>query len=110
MFNKNVVVHKIYRVYILCFSPYVFTFSCEIAMGDIQSEEGRDLVLELELPPVLSSEHVPLVSVELSYFNVITSQFDTVQCQLTTNRTGKEFLVLCMIILESLYSKLTLSC
>ena len=60
-------------------------------MGDIQSEEGRDLVLELELPPVPSgtaSEHVPLVSVELSYFNVITSQFDTVQCQLTINRTG----------------------
>lgn len=58
-------------------------------MGDIQSEEGRDLVLELELPPVPASEHVPLVSVELSYFNVITSQFDTVQCQLTTNRTGR---------------------
>ena len=60
-------------------------------MGDIQSEESRDLVLELELAPVRSggaTEDVALAKTELSYFNVITSQFDTMECLVTANRTG----------------------
>jgi len=60
-------------------------------MGDIQSEESRDLVLELELAPVSSgsaTEEVALLKTEVSYFNVITSQFDTVKCLVLTNRTG----------------------
>jgi len=51
-------------------------------------------VLELELPAVASSdvdalEEVPAVNVQVSYFNVITSQFDTVEYRLTTKRTGQ---------------------
>lgn len=61
-------------------------------MGDIQSEEGRDIVLEMELPALPSgsscAEEVTIVSAQLSYFNIITSQLDTVTCELKTNRTG----------------------
>ena len=60
-------------------------------MGDIQSEESRDIVVELELPSMPSDialEQVPLVKAELTYFNVITSQLDNTQCLLTTNRIG----------------------
>ena len=60
-------------------------------MGDIQSEESRDLVLELELPPMLYSRayrNNALVNVQVSYFNVITSQHENVECKLVTNRMG----------------------
>ncbi len=60
-------------------------------MGDIQSEESRDLVLELELPPMLYSRayrNNALVNVQVSYFNVITSQHENVECKLVTNRIG----------------------
>lgn len=75
------------KVLLLC----ILKLSCEVAMGDIQSEENRDIVLELELPPVASSdasEDVPLVKAELTYFNVATSQIDTMQCLVTTCRKG----------------------
>ncbi len=58
-------------------------------MGDIQSEESRDLVLEMELPAVSTGKDILLLKAELAYFNVITSQFDTLQCSITTNRTSK---------------------
>ena len=60
-------------------------------MGDLQSEESRDIVLELNLPCLPSrgaSEQVVLARTEVSYFSVINSQFETVEHQLTTNRTG----------------------
>ncbi len=58
-------------------------------MGDLQSEEERDIVLELMLPALPGPVEKDLVvKAELSYFNIITSQFDTVECQLTVNRTG----------------------
>jgi predicted secreted Zn-dependent protease len=59
-------------------------------MGDLQSEEERDIVLELNLPALAGPiEGDPVVKAQLSYFNVITSQLDTVDCQLNVNRTGK---------------------
>lgn len=65
-------------------------------MGDLQSEEERDIVLELTLPALPGPvEGVPVIRAQLSYFNVITSQMDTVDCQLTVNRTG-EITDLCM--------------
>ena len=58
-------------------------------MGDLQSEEERDIVLELMLPVLPGPVEKDLVmKVELSYFNIITSQLDTVECQLAVNRTG----------------------
>ena len=58
-------------------------------MGDLQSEEERDIVLELMLPVLPGPVEKDLVmKVELSYFNIITSQLETVECQLTVNHTG----------------------
>lgn len=69
--------------------------SCEIQMGDLQSEEERDIVLELRLPALPGPiEGDPVISAQLSYFNVVTSQMDTVKCQLTVNRTGNIIAVL----------------
>ena len=59
-------------------------------MGDLQSEEERDIVLELTLPALPGAiEGDPVVKAQLSYFNVITSQMDTVECQLAIDRTGQ---------------------
>ena len=59
-------------------------------MGDLQSEEERDIVLELHLPALPAPVEGDLVAkAQLSFFNVITSQIDTVECQLHVNRTGK---------------------
>ena len=58
-------------------------------MGDLQSEEERDIVLELLLPVLPGTmESDPVIKAQLSYFNVITSMMDTLDCQLTVNRTG----------------------
>ena len=65
------------------------TFSCEIAMGDLQSEEERDIVLELKLPAMTSPQQDTVLKATLSYFNVITSEFDTVQSELKLQRGGK---------------------
>lgn len=58
-------------------------------MGDLQSEEERDVVLELRLLTVPDPvERDPVVQAQLSYFNVITSQMEMVDCQLLVSRTG----------------------
>ena len=61
-------------------------------MGDLQSEEERDIVLEVQMPALPEAVDEFLVAkAQLSYFNIITSRMDTVECQLTANRalTGK---------------------
>ena len=62
--------------------------SCEIPLGDIQSEEERDIVLELKLPVLPSPQPDTTLVTTLSYFNVITSALDTLTTELTVNRTG----------------------
>ena len=58
-------------------------------MGDIQSEEERDIVLELKLPALPSPQPDTVLVVTLSYFNVITSALDTLTHELTISRTGE---------------------
>lgn len=65
------------------------TCSCEIPMGDLQSEEERDIVLELKLPAVSSPQQDTVLRTTLSYFNVITSELDTVQSELILSRGGE---------------------
>ena len=43
-------------------------------MGDLQSEEERDIVLELKLPAMASPQQDTVLKATLSYFNVITSR------------------------------------
>ncbi len=59
-------------------------------MGDLQSEEERDIVLELSLPALPGPIEGDLaVRAQLSYFNVITSEMDTLHCELAVNRMGE---------------------
>ena len=59
-------------------------------MGDLQSEEGRDVLLEIQTPIVPSSCSDAIVTASLGYFNVITSSLDNVSAVLTLERTGKQ--------------------
>ena len=63
-------------------------YSCEVAMGDLQSEEQRDVLLELQLPVVPAPTIDTVATATLTYFNVITSSMDTVSAQLKLERTG----------------------
>ena len=57
-------------------------------MGDIQSKEGRDIMLELELPAMAtececdSAREVTIATAELTYFNIITSKLEIAKCEL----------------------------
>ena len=57
-------------------------------MGDLQSEEQRDVLLEMQLPVLPAPTADMVVTATLTYFNVITSSVDTVSAQLKLERTG----------------------
>ena len=65
--------------------------SAEVALGDLQSEEQRDVLMEIQLPicPDLGTDGGILnyASVTLSYFNVITAVMETVTADLPVSRT-----------------------
>ena len=63
--------------------------TCDIAMGDLQSEEERDIVMELTLPALSSPQQDLVIKASLSYFNVITSALDTVTFDFTIDRKGE---------------------
>ncbi len=48
---------------------------CEIGIGDLQSEEERDIVLELKLPLLPLPQQDLVLKASLSYCNVITNNF-----------------------------------
>ena len=57
-------------------------------MGDLQSEEQRDIVVEMLLPALPSPATDNVISCRLTYFNVITSALDNVEGPLNLERTG----------------------
>ena len=57
-------------------------------MGDIHSEEKRDVVLELKLPALSSPQQDLVLKAALSYFNVITYTLETVTSHLIIDRKG----------------------
>ncbi|KAL5515925.1 hypothetical protein EMCRGX_G001170 [Ephydatia muelleri] len=61
--------------------------SCEISLGDIQSEEGRDIVMSLILPALAASTTESVLKATISYFNVISSSMQTISCDLVVSRT-----------------------
>ena len=75
-----------YSLSLMCTHTY---YSCEIPMGDLQSEEERDIVLELNLPALPSPIQDTVLRSTLSYFNVINSELDTVQFELILQRGGE---------------------
>ena len=58
-------------------------------MGDLQSEEERDILVQLTIPAVTATSDTAIVA-KLLYFNVITSAMETVECNLVLERNGKE--------------------
>jgi hypothetical protein len=60
---------------------------CLIQLGDLQSEEERDVVLEVTLPAT-GEEHSDwmVVSAKLTYFNVISSMMEDIQFDLKVHR------------------------
>ena len=60
---------------------------CSVELGDLQSEEERDVVMELTLPA--SGEPVKdckVVLAKLNYFNVITSMMEEATAELLVHR------------------------
>jgi hypothetical protein len=62
--------------------------SCEIAMGDLQSEEERDILLECQLPKLSEPASDLVVKAQMVYFNVISSSMDTVNSNWTVERNS----------------------
>ena len=64
-------------------------------MGDLQSEESRDVVVELTIgalpAPREETSPQPLFEAEANYFNVINGQLNTANTLLHVLRTGKHF-------------------
>lgn len=63
------------------------THRCVISLGDLQSEEERDIIIPINLEP-LEAECAaqPLIKVTLSYFNVITTLIQTTIVDLAVDR------------------------
>lgn len=53
-------------------------------IGDLQSEEERDFLVEVHIPNALSSV---LVSCRMEYFNVISDSDASLECSLTVDRS-----------------------
>jgi hypothetical protein len=66
-------------------------FRCLIQLGDLQSEEERDVVLEVTLPAT-GEEHSDwmVVSAKLTYFNVISSMMEDIQFDLKVHRKQED--------------------
>ena len=60
-----------------------------MSMGDLQSEEGRDILLEIQTPALTSACSDSVVTATLNYFNVITSSLESASSVLVLERTGK---------------------
>lgn len=58
-------------------------------MGDLQSEEERDILLELKMQAITADASEQAIKGQLVYFNVVTSGIDTVECNLTIERNSK---------------------
>ncbi|XP_065845374.1 uncharacterized protein [Oscarella lobularis] len=63
---------------------------CVVNLGDIQSEEGKDIVVEMKLPRLAEPRDDPTVvlTAELGYFNAITNVMETTTTTLRVRRPG----------------------
>ena len=66
--------------------------SLKVNMGDLQSEEERDVVIKLSLealPDPRESPPQPLFDVVANYFNVISAELAETKASLSVMRTSK---------------------
>jgi uncharacterized protein YegL len=45
-----------------------------IILGDIQSEEEKDILIRVKLPEITSAERAPIIGIKISYFDVLKSK------------------------------------
>ena len=66
--------------------------TAEVPLGDLQSEEQRDVLMEIQLPVCAdlgaAGGVLNYASVTLSYFNVITATMETIKTDLPVERTN----------------------
>jgi len=60
--------------------------SYELTMGDIQSDESREIIVMAQLPACSETTSFNIAKLSLSYFNVLTSQLDTASIDVTVSR------------------------
>jgi len=62
----------------------------ELSIGDIQSEEQRDIIIMSEIPPVEQSDSYAFADVTLTYFNVLNSSMETKTTKAVIARPSNE--------------------
>ena len=62
-------------------------------MGDLQSEESRDVVLQISIDALSAvreeTDPQPVLGIEVTYFNVVKAQLSSVSANLSVLRTGR---------------------
>lgn len=67
---------------------------CVVSLGDLQSEEERDIVIPINLEAIQAKcAAQPLIKVTLSYFNVITTLMQTSVVDLAVDRKSAGILI-----------------
>ena len=59
-----------------------------MSLGDLMSEERRDILLHLTLSASHWKEKDTILKASLRYFNLINSTIESAECKLEVNRTG----------------------
>ena len=71
-------------------------------MGDLQSEESRDVVLQLSIDALPAAREEtspqPLLDIEVNYFNVIKAELGSVAARLDVLRTRKCLRLFCKLL------------
>ena len=63
---------------------WIVFYSCEVVIGDLQSEEERDILVDLKVANISNQSTTPVLvtSCELKYFNVISESDVSTNCDL----------------------------
>ena len=71
-------------------------------MGDLQSEESRDVVIQLSIDALSAAREEtspqPLFDIEVNYFNVIKAELGSVAVRLDVLRTSKCLRLFCKLL------------
>ena len=78
-----------YHMYHNVWNKCTLQCSCEVSLGDLQSEEERDVVFQLVLPALAAPSQDAVIKSTLTFFNVFTSTMETVSHDLVIIRAGK---------------------
>jgi hypothetical protein len=60
--------------------------SYQIMLGDIYSEETRETIFVVELPPSEERTAVPIMKCKVEFFDILKSTFGSAECTCVINR------------------------